>query len=161
MSHNSSLRSITTSVLVGVAPLALLSASDFLWGFLFGGYNETFKISAFVFSIMTICGAPFFSGYLASRNSGRMQYMHALVSISIIFVAAKLLTSLVGTVGAALGLLASILPKPALFLIPDSVLLGNFDGTILLFILFCIFGAMGASASLKTCKTRESSCKSS
>ena len=150
------IRAIITSFWFGFAPIAILSVSTFLWGVLFGGYNETFKVGAFIFSILTIIGAPFATGYVAARYSTEFRYMHGLISVLFVFVAAIFLTSLQVTVGSALALLASTLPETMLFVIPESVLLGYFDGTFPLFVLFCTFGAIGVLVFQKTDKSSES-----
>ena len=148
-----SIYAIFTSFLFGFAPVAILSVSTFLWGFLFGGYNETFKNAAFVFSIIIIFGTPFVTGYIAASRSVQFQYLHGLISVLFVFIAAFFLTNLQVAVWSALALLASTLPKAMLFIFPDSVLLGYFDGTILLLVLFCTFGAIGVFVFQKTYKS--------
>ena len=146
------IKAIITSFLFGFTPIAILSVSTFLWGFLFGGYNETFKNGAFVFSIIIIIGAPLVTGYVAASRSIKFRYLHGLISVLLVFIAAFFLTSLQVAVWSALALLASALPQSMLFVFPDSVLLGYFDGTILLLVLFCTFGAIGVFVFQKTYK---------
>jgi hypothetical protein len=150
-----SIRAILLSSFAGIVPVAFLTAFAFIWQLLIGG--SSLKAWFFGFAAVTIIGAPFIAGYMAARISARLQYIHGLASVIIIFIASRILGNfLVSVVSSLLFFLVMLLPDSLQKFASESLMGGYFDGTILLFVSLCVFGAVGVFASLKTSKINQS-----
>ena len=136
-------RSMIFSCLIGISLIFLIDGIDRMWWMLNLHRGHRFYNFLFALSMAVIVVAPLLTGLLTARFARTYRITAAMITAAIISVVATLQTNLSISLGGALVLLSTILPERMHFLIPDSVLLGYFDGRPMLAAIFILVGGAG------------------